>query len=293
MTHVPAIHDRIGRDAGAPGGGRGARGRSLALVGGCEAPAAASAVVAIVGAGPGDPNLLTLRAVQLLQAADVVVYDRLVGPGILAYAGPAAERIYVGKARGDDPRLQDGINELLVRLARQGKRVVRLKGGDPLVFGRGGEERAHLERAGVTVEVVPGITAATGCGASAGIPLTLRGVAQAVTLVTGHGEDGEPDLDWAALARLGHTLVVYMGLAKAEVIAGKLIGHGLHPGTPSAIVENGTLPSERVLTGRLDELGRMVRAHRVTGPALIVIGEVVRQAHEVLADERPAMALAV
>ena len=259
-----------------------AREKMLSLVNGSAARgdrlAPRDGLVSIVGAGPGDPDLLTLRALHLLQRADVVVYDKLVGPAILDYARRDAERVYVGKSKAQHTMPQDRINALLRHHARAGKRVLRLKGGDPFVFGRGGEELDYLKRHGVAVEVVPGITAAAGCAVAAGIPLTLRGVSQAVTLVTGHGKDGEPDLDWAALAALGQTLAIYMGRSGAGRLARRLIEHGLPPATPAAVIENGTLPEQRVLAGTLGELEALVRDHRVTGPALIVIGEVVRQA---------------
>jgi uroporphyrin-III C-methyltransferase/precorrin-2 dehydrogenase/sirohydrochlorin ferrochelatase len=242
------------------------------------APATERGQVAIVGAGPGDPDLLTLGALRLLQRADAVVYDKLVGPEIVDYARRDAERIYVGKSKANHSMSQDRINALLVRLAEDGKRVVRLKGGDPFVFGRGGEELDYLKRHGVAVEVVPGITAAVGCAGSLGIPLTLRGVSQAVTLVTGHGQDGEPDLDWAALARLDQTLAIYMGVSTAGRVARRLIEHGLAPSTPVAVIENGTLPEQKTVTGTLAELESLVRTGGITGPALIIVGQVVRQA---------------
>jgi uroporphyrin-III C-methyltransferase/precorrin-2 dehydrogenase/sirohydrochlorin ferrochelatase len=256
------------------------------------APAAEPGQVAIVGAGPGDPDLLTLGALRLLQRADAVVYDKLVGPQILDYARRDAERIYVGKSKANHSMSQDRINALLVRLAGEGKRVVRLKGGDPFVFGRGGEELDHLTRPGVAVEVVPGITAAAGCAGALGIPLTLRGVSQAVTLVTGHGRDGEPELDWAALARLDQTLAIYMGVTTAGLVAGRLIDHGLAPGTPVAVIENGTLPEQKTVTGTLAELDSLVRTGGITGPALIIVGRVVSQADAAVLPE-PARAVAV
>lgn len=230
--------------------------------------------VAIVGAGPGDPELLTVKALRALQDADVVVHDRLVGDGVLDLVRRDAARIYVGKQKSNHSVPQDGINDLLVELARAGKRVVRLKGGDPFVFGRGGEELDALRAAGIDASVVPGITAATGCAASIGMPLTHRDHASAVTFVTGHGVDGDPDVDWHALAAPRHTLVVYMGLARAGALAEHLIGAGRSPGTPVAIVENGTRADERVLTGTLASLSAVVASARVGAPALIVVGEV-------------------
>jgi uroporphyrin-III C-methyltransferase/precorrin-2 dehydrogenase/sirohydrochlorin ferrochelatase len=256
------------------GAGAAAREAMLGLIN-MRRPEAAGAV-AIVGAGPGDPDLLTLRALRLLQEADVIVHDRLVGPGILDLARRDAERIHVGKARGNHSLSQAGINALLAERARAGQRVVRLKGGDPFVFGRGGEEVEHLRREGIAVEVVPGITAATGCAAAAGLPLTHRDVAQSLTLVTAHGRDGEPQLDWQALAGRNQTLVIYMGVAVAERIAARLIEHGRTASTPVAIIENGTLPTQRVVTGTLRDLGALVSGRGIEGPAAIVVGEVVR-----------------
>jgi uroporphyrin-III C-methyltransferase/precorrin-2 dehydrogenase/sirohydrochlorin ferrochelatase len=231
--------------------------------------------VAIVGAGPGDPDLLTLRALQQLQRADVIVYDRLVGDRVLDYARRDAERIYVGKTRAHHAYAQPEISALLAHHAALGKRVVRLKGGDPFVFGRGGEELEYLRGRGIAVEVVPGITAALGAAASAGIPLTHRGIARGVTLITGTTKDGVPENDWQALARLGHTLAVYMSVANAGEIAERLIDGGLDPATPAAIVENATLPAQRVVTGAVADLAELVRAHDIGSPALLVIGEAV------------------
>jgi uroporphyrin-III C-methyltransferase/precorrin-2 dehydrogenase/sirohydrochlorin ferrochelatase len=242
----------------------------------CDAltQAPASGHVALVGAGPGDPELLTLKALRLLQRADVVVHDRLVGRAVLDYARRDAERIDVGKRRGHHAYPQAAINALLLRLAGEGKRVVRLKGGDPFVFGRGGEELAVLVEHGVPVELVPGITAATGCAAVAGFPLTHRDHASAVTFVSGEAKGGGLALDWAALAKSDHTLVVYMGLGTARTIAEQLVAHGMAADMPVAVVENGTLPAQRTLFGRLDDLGELVRAHAVHPPALLVIGRV-------------------
>lgn len=239
--------------------------------------------VHIVGCGPGDPDLLTVRAVRVIAAADVVLYDRLVGPAVFAHVRPGARRIDVGKARGRPGVGQPAIHALMVRHARAGRRVVRLKGGDPFVFGRGGEELDCLRAAGIAAEVVPGITAATGCAAAAGIPLTHRDLASAVTFVTGHdcdGADGGPD--WATLARVRHTLVVYMGLAGAGAIAARLIGGGMEAATPVAVVENGTRPGQRVLRGRLADLEALVAEHAVAGPALIIVGRVAASGDEAL-----------
>ncbi len=238
--------------------------------------------VTIIGAGPGDPDLLTLKALQALQQADVVVYDRLVAPEIVDYARRDAERIYVGKWSGGHSRSQDEINRLLRNHARAGRHVVRLKGGDPFIFGRGGEEREFLRQSNIAVDVVPGITAALGCGAAVGIPLTHRDLAHAVTFVTGHSRDGDPEPDWRSLARLGHTLVIYMGLSAAGRIADRLIAFGMAAATPAAVIENGTLPSQRIVTGTLGGLGALVEDNRIESPALVIIGEVVR-----LADAAP------
>lgn len=256
---------------------RWARERMLTMVNRPGSAVQSSGVVHIVGAGPGDPDLLTLRAFRLLQEADVIVHDRLVAPEILDRARRDATRIDVGKAKGNHTLTQHQINELLLREARSGRRVVRLKGGDPFVFGRGGEEREFLTRHGIRTEVVAGITAATGCAAAAGIPLTLRDHAQAAVLVTGHGKDGEPDVDWDALARLRQTLVVYMGASIAGRIARRLIAGGMDRATPAAVITNGTRLDQHVETGFLGELEDLA-AHTAGGPALIVIGDVVRQA---------------
>ena len=245
---------------------------------GRAAPADAQGMVHIVGAGPGDPELLTLKAHRLLQQADVIVHDRLVGPAVLELGRREAGRIDVGKASGAHRFSQTQINALLVRLARQGKRVVRLKGGDPFVFGRGAEELAYLRANGIAAEVVPGITAALGAAASTGIALTQRGLASAVTLLTGHAADGLAGVDWAQAARPGQTLAIYMGRDSAATVAARLITAGLAPGTPVAVVENATLPAERCRRGNLAGLGDLVARHRIDGPALILVGEVVRAA---------------
>lgn len=232
-------------------------------------------VVHIVGAGPGDPDLLTLKALRILQSADVIFYDRLVGDAVLALARRDALRIYVGKAKAGPSTSQSEIEQRLVDHARRGKIVVRLKGGDPFIFGRGGEELGAVRAAGVPVFVTPGITAAIGCAAAANMPLTHRDHAQAVTFVTGHAkEDGEPDLDWRALAALGHTLVIYMGVAKADAVAARLIENGRSAATPVAIIERGTTEAQKIMKGRLAELGAIIRDGDVEGPAILVIGEV-------------------
>ena len=236
---------------------------------------AATGVVHIIGAGPGDPELLTLKALRLLQDADVVLYDNLVDESVLDMARRDAERIYVGKRRANHSKPQEDINALMIRLAREGKRVARLKGGDPFVFGRGGEELEAVRAAGIEVSVVPGVTAAIGCAAEAGAPLTHRDYSQAVTFVTGHAKSGEaPDLDWSALAALKNTLVVYMGVATAPVIAERLIAHGRGADTPVAVIENGTRPDQIIAKGVLGRLPETMNDAGITGPAVLVIGEV-------------------
>jgi uroporphyrin-III C-methyltransferase len=225
--------------------------------------------VALVGAGPGDPDLLTVRAARLLAAAEVVVHDALVGDGVLALIPPTAELIDVGKRPGR-PVPQELISALLVELARAGRRVVRLKGGDPYVFGRGGEEAQALLDAGVDFEVVPGITSAIAAPAAAGVPITHRGVSAAFTVVTGHRRHGEPDVDWRSLAKVGGTIVVLMGVAQRDVIAAELMAGGLDPATPIAAVRSATTPDEVVGRSRLDELATLP----IEAPAVIVIGAV-------------------
>lgn len=242
--------------------------------------------VHIVGAGPGDPELLTLKALRLLQDADVILYDRLVGEGVLSLARRDALRLYVGKAKADHAVPQEEIEALLIAFAREGKMVVRLKGGDPFIFGRGGEELEAVKAAGVPVFVTPGVTAALGCAAAAGLPLTHRDASQALTFVTGHAkDDGDPDLDWAALARFGHTLVVYMGVGRAGAIAQRLLENGRAASTPVAVIENGTRADQRILKGALVELARIVRDGGVSGPAILVIGEVAAKATGALIDD--------
>lgn len=230
--------------------------------------------VALVGAGPGDPDLLTLKAFRLMQDADVVVHDALIGPRMLDYVRRDAVRIDVGKRAGRPSLGQDEINRILLEHARAGRRVVRLKGGDPFIFGRGGEELEFLERHGVRVEVVPGITAALGAAAATGLPLTHRDHANRLTVVTGHDRDGIAALDPHLLADRKATLVVYMGLGAAAEIERAALAAGRSPATPVAVIERATLADQRVLKGRLDGLSALVSAERVAAPALIVIGEV-------------------
>ena len=239
-------------------------------------PDAATGAVYLVGAGPGNPDLLTFRALRLIQQADVVVYDNLVAPAIVELARRDADRVYVGKQRDKHTLPQEDINQLLVQLAQQGKRVLRLKGGDPFIFGRGGEEIDQLARHGIPFEVVPGITSAAGASAYAGIPLTHRDYSQAVTFVTGHRRAGQAmELDWPALARPQQTVVFYMGLTERATISAELIAHGRQPDTPVAIVERATTPQQRTIIGSLAELPALIDTHGITSPALIIVGEVV------------------
>ena len=244
----------------------------------------AEGVVHIVGAGPGDPELLTLKALRLIQEADIVYYDRLVSDDILSLIRRDADRVSVGKSRGDHSVPQETIHELLIASAREGKRTVRLKGGDPFIFGRGGEELEAVRAAGVAATVVPGISSALGCAANAGLPLTHRDHAQSLTFVTGHAkEGGVPDLDWVSLARPAQTVVVFMGVGTAATIAEKIIHAGRAPSTPVAVIENGTRDNEIRVFGTLSELAHLIQRAGIKGPALLVIGEVAALPEEAIA----------
>ena len=255
---MPQRHDRSGRRDG------------LVVLGG--GPSREAGAVWLVGAGPGDPELLTLKALKALQRAEVVVHDGLVSDEILALAPASARRISVAKRKSRHSYSQDEINRMLVAFAREGLEVVRLKGGDPFIFGRGGEELEACREAGVTCHVVPGVTAALAASASAGAPLTHRGSAQAVTFVTGHAAQGrEPDLDWASLAKANHTVVIYMGLSQAAPIAARLMAAGRAGATPALIVENASRGSERRVVTTLSGLAEAACA--LSGPALLIVGE--------------------
>jgi uroporphyrin-III C-methyltransferase/precorrin-2 dehydrogenase/sirohydrochlorin ferrochelatase len=228
----------------------------------------------LVGAGPGDPGLLTIRALQIMQTADVILHDRLVSKAVLELARRDADLISVGKTPGCKANSQEEINELLVELVRSGKRVCRLKGGDPFIFGRGGEEAEALASAGLGHQVVPGITAAAGCAAYSGIPLTHRDLSQSVAFVTAHGKNSVDDLDWTALARDRQTLAFYMAVQRFPDVMNNLIANGRSADTPIAIIEKGTTPEQRVIRGTLGQLTLLAEAHRVAPPAMLVVGEV-------------------
>ena len=232
--------------------------------------------VTLVGAGPGDPELLTVKAVKALASAQTVLYDNLVGEGVLQLCSPTAETLYVGKQASRHALPQEEICRLLVQLARTGRPVLRLKGGDGYIFGRGGEEAQALADAGIPFTVIPGLTAAQGAAAQHGIPLTHRDHARVLIFATGHlKQDRSVDLDWDVLARPQQTVVIYMGLGTLPVISQQLIAHGMLPSTPAALIEKATTPEERCITGTVAELPRLAREHHLTSPTLIMMGEVV------------------
>ncbi|WDE06434.1 uroporphyrinogen-III C-methyltransferase [Thalassomonas viridans] len=232
--------------------------------------------VALVGAGPGDPDLLTLQAYRFIQQAEVVIYDRLVSQAIMALLPGSCEKIYVGKKQADHRVPQEGINALLAEHAGRGKKVVRLKGGDPFVFGRGGEEALYLLEHKIPVHIIPGLTAASACTSYVGIPLTHRQVAQSCTFITGHLQrSGDLDLPWQILNDAKQTLVFYMGVKSLDIIAGKLIEAGRLPSTPAALIRKGTQADQQVIRGQLGRLSQLVAAHNIKPPTLIVIGDVV------------------
>lgn len=243
--------------------------------------------VYLVGAGPGDPDLLTFRALRLMQRADAVLYDRLLPHGILNLVRREAEHIYVGKLPEDHIVPQEEITAKLVKLAKEGKRVLRLKGGDPFMFGRGGEEIEALAKAGIPVQVVPGITAATGCAAYAGIPLTHRDHAQACVFVTGHAKTGKLSLDWNVLVQPRQTVAIFMGLGHLPELMEEFIAHGADPRMPAAIIDNGTRPNQRVVSGTIETLAELAARAQLHGPAIIIVGTVVTLRDKLLSD-RPA-----
>ncbi len=231
--------------------------------------------VFLVGAGPGDPDLLTFRALRLMQRADVVLYDRLVGDPVLELIRRDAERIYVGKRPDHHTMFQEDISALMVRLAKEGKRVLRLKGGDPFIFGRGGEEIEMLAEHRIPFQVVPGVTAASGCSTYSGIPLTHRDYAQSCIFITAHGKDGVLELDWEVLLRPNQTVAIYMGLSSLKILSDNFAKHGADPDTPAAIIDNGTRPNQRIVTGTISNLYEKATEQKFTGPSIIIIGGVV------------------
>lgn len=252
-----------------------ARQRLQSAIDSADAKKLSKSEVYLVGAGPGDPDLLTFRALRLLQKADVVLYDRLVSDQVLEMARRDADLVYVGKARDKHALPQDNINDLLVHYAQQGKKVCRLKGGDPFIFGRGGEEIDKIAEAGIDFQVVPGVTAAAGCAAYAGIPLTHRDYAQSVRFVTGHRKDGSVSLPWDTLVTPGETLVFYMGLVSLPEISKNLIAHGMRADMPAALISRGTTNDQEVIVGTVGSLPKDIQNREVHAPTLIIVGEVV------------------
>ncbi|MEH6451833.1 MAG: uroporphyrinogen-III C-methyltransferase [Psychromonas sp.] len=250
-------------------------------------------LVSLVGAGPGDPELLTVKALRIIQTADVIIFDNLVSKKIRQLFPKETETIYVGKAKGNHSLTQTQINQLLMNKAKKGLDVCRLKGGDAFIFGRGGEEMLTLKKQSISVQIVPGITAATGCASYAGIPLTHRGLSQGCTFVTAHAEK-TLDIKWKALAQLDHTLIFYMGLSKAQLIQTQLIQAGLDENTEVALIENGCCEQQRVITGKLNQLAALVIKEQVQSPSLIMIGKVVALSQQLQwFNEQVTMELAI
>ncbi len=259
------------------------------LLGDAKTPQAGEAW--LVGAGPGDPGLLTMRAMQVMQTADVILHDRLVSAEVLELARRDADLVSVGKTPGCRANSQEEINALLVSLVEDGKRVCRLKGGDPFIFGRGGEEAAALDQAGLSYQIVPGITSAAGCAASAGIPLTHRGLSQSVAFITAHGQSSVDALDWPSLARDRQTLAFYMAVSRFPDLMNNLVNNGRSVDTPVAIIEKGTTPEQRVVRGKLGQLTMLAEAHRIVPPAMLIVGEVAAlgQTGKVQQPHRPSI----